>query len=161
MEKLLIPIVLLAIPLGILYYLVWKKIETTAKLLVGAMSVLAVVYVGYDLLITVFSYGTWAVFFKKLVGAIIIVVPISYVLYWLEQRKRKWRLLAELNAEEQLNAEAKETLKQSQIVEYERLLSLGWSEKIATKRAYGENSEESLANPVRLTTSKYVDDPPF
>lgn len=60
-----------------------------AKPLVGGMIVIATLYVGYDLLITVFSYGTWAVFFKKLVGSIIIVLPISYILIWLEHYKKK------------------------------------------------------------------------
>ena len=53
------------------------------------MTIIAVVYVGYDLLITVFSYGTWAVFFKKLVGSIIIILPITYMIYWLEKFKNK------------------------------------------------------------------------
>ena len=92
MDKLLGWLILIAIASGIivlLYYLLWVKIEVTAKYLVSIITIIAVVYVGYDLLITVFSYGTWAVFFKKLVGSIIIVLPISYILYWLEKLKIK------------------------------------------------------------------------
>lgn len=75
--------------IGALYYMLWIKIEVTAKYLVSIVTTIAVVYVGYDLLITVFSYGTWAVFFKKFVGSIIIILPISYMLYWLEKLKIK------------------------------------------------------------------------
>jgi purine-cytosine permease-like protein len=92
MDKLVGWLILIAIASAIFvlfYYLLWLKIEVTAKYLVSIMSMIAVVYVGYDLLITVFSYGTWAVFFKKLVGSIIIILPISYILYWLEKLKIK------------------------------------------------------------------------
>jgi purine-cytosine permease-like protein len=92
MDKLVGWLILIAIASAIFvlfYYLLWVKIELTAKYLVSIMTVIAVVYVGYDLLITVFSYGTWAVFFKKLVGSIIIILPISYMLYWLEKLKIK------------------------------------------------------------------------
>lgn len=92
MDKLVGWLILIAIASSIFvlfYYLLWVKIEVTAKYLVSIMTIIAVVYVGYDLLITVFSYGTWAVFFKKLVGSIIIILPISYMLYWLEKLKIK------------------------------------------------------------------------
>jgi purine-cytosine permease-like protein len=92
MDKLVGWLILIAIASAIFvlfYYLLWLKIEVTAKYLVSIMTIIAVVYVGYDLLITVFSYGTWAVFFKKLVGSIIIILPISYMLYWLEKLKIK------------------------------------------------------------------------
>lgn len=134
-----------SIPAGILYYALWIKIEAVAKPLVGAIITISVIYIGYDLFITVFSYGTWAVFFKKFVGSIIIAFPISYFLYWLEQFKTRARISAELNTENLFKN-----------AEFKRLLSLGWSKEIATKRAFGENSPESLANPIKEVGANHL-----
>lgn len=84
--------------ISILYYLFWVKIETVAKPLLAGIMIIATLFVGFDLLITVFSYGTWAVFFKKLVGSIIIVLPIYYVLSWLEQIKKRKKIFNVLNS---------------------------------------------------------------
>lgn len=201
-------IVVFTIPVSILYIVLWVYIETTAKFLVGIIVATSILYVGYDLLITVFSYGTWAVFFKKLLGSIIIVLPISYVLYWLEQIKKRKKIFKKLTSESQsvksifknpleMNMEIvsvlvavalsfiipiflmiifnkysiifngialliffigygfylpfkeKKELVEAKNIEYKRLLSLGWSKEIATRRAFGENSLENLANPLK------------
>lgn len=86
----IIPFIIL---LGGLYYFFWVKIETTARFLVAVMIATSILYIGYDLLVTIFSYGTWAVFFKKLVGSIIIILPVFYALYWLEQYKKRKMIL--------------------------------------------------------------------
>lgn len=93
--------------IGALYYMLWIKIEVTAKYLVSIVTTIAVVYVGYDLLITVFSYGTWAVFFKKFIGSIIIVFPISYMLYWLEKLKIKKVILQIVKKEKVIKQDKK------------------------------------------------------
>ena len=99
METIIFTTISFALLLGTFYYLFWVKIETVAKPLVGGIIIIATLYVGYDLLITVFSYGTWAVFFKKLVGSIIIAFPISYFLYWLEQFKKRNNVSKKLNTQ--------------------------------------------------------------
>ncbi|HEX5329425.1 hypothetical protein [Sulfuricurvum sp.] len=129
LEPIIFTIISFAILLSVLYYFFWIKIETVAKPLVGAIIVIAILYVGSDLLITVFSYGTWAVFFKKLVGSILIVLPISYVLYWLEQHKIRKRLFKEkdLTGEYSINNFKEPTAKKYSInIDVEIKKSFAW-----------------------------------
>jgi len=73
----------------LVYYILWVKITKTAPIILKTLILVSLLYVGYDLLITVFSYGTWAVFFKKLVGTAIIISPFLFLIHKLEQVKVK------------------------------------------------------------------------
>lgn len=139
----LIAVVFFIALVSTLYNLFWVKIETIAKPLIGGIIIIATLFVGSDLLITVFSYGTWAVFFKNLVGSIIIVFPIYYLLHWLEQHKIKKRLSKE---------------KEVAYEEVKRLVSIGWNREVAIKKVFGEGSQESLNNPIKQVRKNVIED---
>ncbi|MDX9756496.1 MAG: hypothetical protein RBT52_03195, partial [Sulfurimonas sp.] len=104
--------------------------------------IIATLFVGSDLLITVFSYGTWAVFFKKSVGSIIIAFPISYFLYWLEQHKIRKRLFKEIEVAYE---------------EVKHLVSIGWNREVAIRKVFGEGSQESINNPIKQVGKNVIE----